>query len=48
MTSTTFITNHWLEILGDKKLGELGRKDIQKQFDRLDRMTLSGNTKNGG
>ena len=46
MTSTTFITNHWLEILGDKKLGELGRKDIQKQFDRLDRMTLSGNTKN--
>ena len=46
MTSTTFITNHWLEILQNKKLGELTRKDIQLQFDRLDGMQLCGNTKN--
>ena len=46
LTSASFIMNHWAEILKDKKLGELSRKDIQKQFDRLDGMQLNGNTKN--
>ena len=46
LTSASFIINHWAEILKDKKLGELSRKDIQKQFDRLDGMQLNGNTKN--
>lgn len=41
-----FIRNHWEKILRDKKLGELTREDIQKQFDRLDDMPLNGNTKN--
>lgn len=44
--SAQFIRKYWEEILKDKKLGELTRKDIQKQFDRLDLMDLNGNTKN--
>ena len=44
--SRGFIKNHWLEILKDKKLGELGRQDIQNQFNRLDELKLNGNTKN--
>lgn len=44
--SAAFIKNHWGEILNNKKLGELTRADIQKQFDRLDKMSLNGNTKN--
>ncbi len=44
--SAAFIMNHWAGILKDKKLGELARSDIQAQFNRLDAMPLSGNTKN--
>ena len=41
-----FIRNHWESLLCGKKLGEINRQDIQKQFDRLDDMSLNGNTKN--
>lgn len=41
-----FIRNHWTGILNEKKVGELSRQDIQRQFDRLDEMDLNGNTKN--
>ena len=44
--SAAFILRHWSEILGEKKLGELTRQDIQKQFNRLDTLPLNGNTKN--
>ncbi len=44
--SAQFIKKHWTEILGEKKLGELSRKDIQTQFNRLDTLDLNGNTKN--
>ena len=44
--SAAFIIRHWSEILGEKKLGELTRQDIQKQFNRLDTLPLNGNTKN--
>lgn len=44
--SAQFIKKHWTEILGEKKLGELSRKDIQSQFNRLDTLDLNGNTKN--
>lgn len=44
--STAFILRHWSEIIGEKKLGELTRQDIQKQFNRLDTLPLNGNTKN--
>lgn len=44
--SEAFIRNHWEGILQNKRLGELCRKDIQKQFSRLDEMELNGNTKN--
>lgn len=44
--SQGFIKNHWTEILNGKKLGEINRFDIQKQFNRLDNMKLNGNTKN--
>lgn len=44
--SAAFILRHWSEIIGEKKLGELTRQDIQKQFNRLDTLPLNGNTKN--
>lgn len=44
--SAAFILRHWSDILGEKKLGELTRQDIQKQFNRLDTLPLNGNTKN--
>lgn len=44
--SAAFILRHWSEIIGEKKLGELTRQDIQKQFNRLDSLPLNGNTKN--
>lgn len=44
--SAAFILRHWSEIIGEKKLGELTRQDIQKQFNRLDPLPLNGNTKN--
>lgn len=44
--SAAFILRHWSEIIGEKKLGELTRQDIQKQFNRLDALPLNGNTKN--
>ena len=44
--SAAFILRHWSDILGEKKLGELTRQDIQKQFNRLDSLPLNGNTKN--
>ena len=44
--SAAFIIRHWSEIIGEKKLGELTRQDIQKQFNRLDTLPLNGNTKN--
>lgn len=44
--SAAFITNHWAEIIGEKTLGEIDRKVIQEQFDRLDGMQLNGNTEN--
>lgn len=44
--SAAFIIRHWSEIIGEKKLGELTRQDIQKQFNRLDSLPLNGNTKN--
>ena len=46
MNSEQFIRKHWTEILKDLRLGELTREIIQLQFDRLDKMDLSGNTKN--
>ena len=46
MNSEQFIRKHWTELLQNKQFGELTRQDIQKQFDRLDKMELSGNTKN--
>jgi len=45
-SSTSFILRYWAEIIGDKKLGELSRKDIQTQFDNLDKLNLNGHTKN--
>lgn len=44
--SVAFIIRHWSGILDGKKLGELSRADIKKQFDRLDALDLNGNTKN--
>ena len=44
--SVAFITRHWSGILEGKKLGELSRADIRRQFDRLDALDLNGNTKN--
>ena len=44
--SAAFITRHWSEIIGEQTLGEITRKTIQAQFDRLDEMSLNGNTKN--
>ena len=44
--SAAFILRHWSDILGEKKLGELTRQDIQRQFNRLDSLPLNGNTKN--
>jgi hypothetical protein len=44
--SVAFITRHWSGILEGKKLGELSRADIRRQFERLDVLELNGNTKN--
>ena len=44
--STAFIVRHWSGILEGKKLGELSRADIKRQFNRLDALDLNGNTKN--
>lgn len=44
--SVAFITRHWSGILEGKKLGELSRADIKRQFERLDALELNGNTKN--
>ncbi len=44
--SAGFLAHHWSGLLGEKKLGELTRADIQAQFNRLDGMELNGNTKN--
>lgn len=44
--STAFILRHWSGILEGKKLGELSRADIKRQFERLDALELNGNTKN--
>ena len=44
--SAAFVRKYWPPILQEKRLGELGRQDIQAMFDKLDRMELNGNTKN--
>ena len=44
--SAAFIVRYWSGILEGKRLGELCRADIQKQFNNLDALDLNGNTKN--
>lgn len=44
--SEAFILRYWTDILKNKTLGELTRDDIQLQFTKLDKLPLSGNTKN--
>lgn len=41
-----YINNYWKDILEDKSLGDISKKDIQKIFDKLDCIELNGNTKN--
>lgn len=46
MNSQGFLVNYWEDLIKDKKLGELTRKDVEIMFKKLDKMQLSGNTKN--
>lgn len=46
LNSAAFIKKYWTDILQSKKLGEISRNDIQKQFNKLDDLELNGNTKN--